>query len=64
MQLESEKKMNSSESLYEKLYLVPKNTYKKIMQQCDNEERTEISNINETFSEDPLSIRVIQIWQK
>ena len=49
-------KMNSSESVYEKLYLVPTNIYEKVMKECDNEERSEISNLNEANSEVPLSM--------
>ena len=48
--------MNSSESIIEKLMLVPVDIYEKIIKECDNVERSEISNLNESNTEIPLSM--------
>ena len=51
--------MNSSESIIEKLMLVPVDIYEKIIKECDNVERSEISNHNESTTDIPISMNTI-----
>ena len=48
--------MNSSDNVYEKLCLVPINTYEKIIEKCDGEEKDEISKLN------PSEPQVLYLW--
>ena len=48
--------MNSSDNAYEKLCLVPINTYEKIIEKCDGEEKDEISKLNPSESQVSLSM--------
>ena len=48
--------MNSSDNAYEKLCLVPINTYEKNIEKCDGEEKDEISKLNPSESQVSLSM--------